>query len=288
MTTSRLLPSIALLVAASVNSASAQQAVKLGQNAALRYWSAFAEMQDSAITDEQAKEMNLILDGVTPYDDLKYKDLVAKNQLALDTMARASGLLNCDWGVDYQLGSETPVDYVRKGLALGRLNVLYAFHLSLTGDREGAVHALATGLRFSHDVANGGSLFAAVVAKDLIVTHLKAVAFELHTGGLSPEQRLQLRNALTQLGPDGLDWQSALRREFEGLHSRDSKPPAALTPIVPIYLHALNDASLLPKVQQLIAGAPQSVRDILPNPKRVLEEKKDLADQIQQSRSLLQ
>jgi len=52
MNTLRWIPSIILLVAVSVGSASAQQRVRLGENAALRYWSAFAQMQDSAVTDQ--------------------------------------------------------------------------------------------------------------------------------------------------------------------------------------------------------------------------------------------
>src|SRR5713226_6946529 len=119
MNTFRLIPSMLLLVGVSVSSTSAQQRVKLGENAALRYWSAFAEMQDSTITDQQAKELNLILDGTAPYEDLKCRDLVEKNRDALETMAHATALPNCDWGVDYQLGAKAPVDYVRKALALG-------------------------------------------------------------------------------------------------------------------------------------------------------------------------
>src|SRR5690348_4215148 len=69
-------------------SASAQQKTKLGENAALRYWSAFAQMQDSGITDEQAKELNAILDGTAPYSDLKYRELAERNRPALETMAR--------------------------------------------------------------------------------------------------------------------------------------------------------------------------------------------------------
>jgi hypothetical protein len=65
----------------------AQERAKLGENAALRFWSAFDQMQDSAIADQQAKELNLILEGTAPYDDLKYKDLMEKNKLALETMA---------------------------------------------------------------------------------------------------------------------------------------------------------------------------------------------------------
>jgi hypothetical protein len=32
----------------------------------------------AAITDQQARELNAILDGTAPYDDLKYKDLLEK------------------------------------------------------------------------------------------------------------------------------------------------------------------------------------------------------------------
>jgi hypothetical protein len=38
----------------------------------------------------------------------------------------------------------------------------------------------------------------------------------------------------------------------------------------------------------MIAGAPQPVRDLIPNPERVLAEKQNLADQLRQIRSLLQ
>ena len=57
-----------------------------------------------AITDEQARELNAILEGTAPYDDLKYKDLLEKNRLALEIMARATSLSNCDWGLDYEGG----------------------------------------------------------------------------------------------------------------------------------------------------------------------------------------
>ena len=86
----RLILVLILFAALQVGSAVAQQNVPLGENAALRYWSAFAEMQDSVITDQQAKELNAILDGTAPYDDLKYQDLAAKNKSAVETMARGT------------------------------------------------------------------------------------------------------------------------------------------------------------------------------------------------------
>lgn len=287
MNTLRLFSSMIVLLAFSVGPASAQQTVSLDKNAALRYWSAFAEMRDSGITDLQAKELNQIFDGSVPYDDLKYKDLVEKNRPALETMARATTLANCDWGVEYQLGSEAPVDYVRKALVLGRLNVLYAFHLSLTGDNDATVRALAAGLRFSREVANGGTLFATAAAKSLIVAHLTAVASISHNEGLSGTQRSVLQKVLVQLGPSGLDWQSAMKREFEIPHGLDAQASQALARITASYLSVLNNLSALPELQQMIASAPQPLPNIIPNPEHVLEAKQDLTVKLRQTSFLL-
>jgi len=75
----------------------AQQKPKLGDNAALRYWAAFSEMQDAGISAQQAKELNLILDGTAPYKDLSYKDLLERNALALNVMARGTALAIGVW-----------------------------------------------------------------------------------------------------------------------------------------------------------------------------------------------
>ena len=267
----------------------AQQNAPLGQNAALRYWSAFAEMQDSAVSDQQARELNAILDGTAPYQDLKYYELMEKNRAAVETMARGTAIPNCDWGIDYALGPDAPVEYVRKALALGRLNVLYAFHRLQNGDKDGAVRVIAAGVRFSHDVANGGTLFATLVAKNLLVTHTKAMAGALHLGQLSPAQKSVLQKALSQLGPDGLDWQAAVKREFEvPLPGLDAKGSSALAQISTAYQSVLNNPSELSRLQQMIANAPQTLRGLIPNPQRDLDEKQDLAEQLREMRSLLQ
>lgn len=288
MSSTRLIFSVVFGVAISMGCASAQQRAKVGENAALRYWSAFAQMQDSAITDQQAKELNLILDGTAPYDDLKYKDLTEKNRLALETLARGTRIVNCDWGVDYQVGADAPVDYVRKSLAIGRLNVLYSFHLLINHDNDGAVRTLAAGLRFSHDVANGGTLFAAISAKTLLVAHLRAVQFALQVGGLSVAQRSMLQKAVAQLGSDGLDWQSAVKRELEMPLGLDAKATAAVGQIVPVFVSALKNPSVLPRLEEMRAAGPQPLPEIIPNPRRVIEERQELIDKLQQTRLKLQ
>jgi hypothetical protein len=284
------IPSMILIALLSAGSALAQRNTSLTENAALRYWSAFSEVQDSGITDQQAKDLNAILDGTAPYDDSKYKDLLEKNTLALEIMARATSLPNCDWGLDYGLGHDIPVDYARKALVLGRLNVLYAFHLLKTGNKDGAVRALAAGLRFSHDVGNGGSLFATLIAKDLLTSHLRAFAGALRLEQLSAGQRSQLQTAVARVG-EGLDWPMAAKRDLEALrgdYAGNSQASAALTRIISSYVAALNDESKLPALDQAVQGAPQELANVIPNAKRVLEQKQDLNNTLLQTRALLQ
>jgi hypothetical protein len=284
------IPSVILIALLSAGSALAQRNTSITENAALRYWSAFSEVQDSGITDQQAKELNEILDGTAPYDDSQYKYLLEKNALALQIMARATSLPNCDWGLDYGLGHDVPVDYARKALVLGRLNVLYAFHLLKTGNKNGAVRALAAGLRFSHDIGNGGSLFAMLIAKDLLTSHLRAVAGALRLEQLSASQRSQLQTAVARVG-EGLDWPMAAKRDLEALrgdYAGNSQTSAALTRIISSYVAALNDESKLPALDQAVQGAPQELANVIPNARRVLEQKQDLNSTLLQTRALLQ
>jgi hypothetical protein len=284
-----LMGSTIVAVVLTAGSAVAQRNVTVADNAALRYWAAFSQLQDAAITDQEAKELNSVLENMGPYDDSKYKELLQKNDLALEVMARGTTLANCDWGLDYGLGEDIPVDYARKALVLGRLNVLNAIHLYHSGNKDGAIRALAVGLRFSRDVANGGSLFATLIAKDLLFTHLTAVSDALRMGQLSASQRELLQNAVRGLG-EGLDWPAAARRDLEALRARYAKDPqtsAALTRIISAYGALLNDQSKLATLTEAINNAPQELASLIPNPKRVLEQKQELTDRLLQARGLL-
>lgn len=273
----------------SIGSAVAQRSAPLADNAALRYWAAFSELQDAAISDQDAKALNAALDTMGPLDFAKYKDLIQRNTPALEIMARGTLLSECDWGLDYGLGEDVPVEYARKALMLGRLNILYAIQQYHAGNKDGAVSALAAGLRFSHDVSKGGSLFATLVAKDLLITHLMAVGDGLRMGQLSRSQQSQLQNAVTALG-DGLDWPAAARRDLEALrtqYAKDGQAAAALNRIVSSYSTFLRDQSKLPILTEAINGAPQELATVIPNPKRVLEQKQELADKLQEVRGLV-
>lgn len=289
MNTSGLVRSMILVAALSSGSAFAQQKMKLGDNAALRYWSAFAQMQDAAISNQQVKELRGIFDASTPYDDLKFKELVEKNKRALETMARGTALPICDWGLEYETGLDLPMDYPVKALALARLNVLYAFHLLSAGDKDGAVRALVAGLRFSKDMGNGGIMLPTLLAEDSLLNHLRAVGFALHTAGLNKQQRSVLTKALAQLGPEPLDWQSAIKREmgdYSMLPWPSTAPP--LERIIQAYQGVLKDPSTLPRLQEMIASVPQPFQGLIIDPKRTLKNKQELGDELLQVRSWLQ
>ena len=259
----------------------AVQPDQLGENAALRYWSAFAQMQDSTM-------MNGKIPGL---DDPSVKELFDKNKAALDTMYRGTILPNCDWGIEYELGARTPVEYVRRALILGNLNALYVMYLQSHGDSEGAVRALIAGLRFSHDVANDGTLFATEAAAHLLMDHLPMIPNIVHAG-ISPDERLALQKAVARLGPAGLDWQGAVKRElglYRGTdHALNPQSRAALSQIAPLFVAAMSDHSVLPRLQKMIASAPVDLRNLMPNPERVLASEQSLQNHLAEARGLLQ
>lgn len=275
--------SFVLLAGLLAGAASAQSGppVQLGENAALRYWSAFAQMQDYAMATQPNSGL----------DDPRMKELFEKNKGALDTMRRGTMLPNCDWGIDYELGVNTPVEFVRKAMILGKLNALYVMYLESHVDTEKAVRALVAGLRFSHDVANGGTLLATVTADGLLMDHLPMIANLVHAG-LSQAQRLALQKAVAQLGPSGLDWEGAVKRElglYRGTdHGLSAQGLAALAQINPLYVSAMSDPSVLPQLQGMIAKAPVDLRNFMPNPQRVVEAKQSLENHLAEARGLLE
>ncbi|HYG99729.1 MAG TPA: hypothetical protein VD837_11405 [Terriglobales bacterium] len=196
--------------------------------------------------------------------------------------------------MEYAQGLDVPLSYPAKAVALARLNILYAFHLQSIGDKEGSVRALVAGLRFSHDIANGAPmLIATLLAKDSLAKHLVAIVSILHTNGFSPQQRLILRKALVQFGPDPLDWKSPLRREIEALrkgyeiHSRPWPCFIPPTRIAQYWMRTIDDSSTLPEFERIIASQPRECRDFFPNTKRILTERQDLNGKLREALSVL-
>jgi hypothetical protein len=285
----RIIASVFLMAFAFLHNGFAQQpqVTNLGDNAALRYWSAFAQMQDTELNPEQVKILNSVVDGKAPYDDAQFRELISKNIPALQTMARGTKIPNCVWGLDYALGPDTPIEYVRKALTLGRLNVLHSYRLLKTGDKAGAVQAISAGLRFSADVAKDGTLLAALASKALLVAHLNAARFAAESAGLSNSQIGTLRQSIMLLGNQGIDWAGAINRELDILRTINAQFENSLSQIRQQYIEALRTPSTLRDLQQTVSRAPQTLSDLIPSPDRVVAQKQELDARIQESRASL-
>jgi hypothetical protein len=191
----------------------AQQSSRAFDNAALRYWMAFAQMSDSPISAADAAQMDAIVNGKAPWDEQKFGPLVEQNKDAIETMIRATELPYCEWGIEYHLGPEAPVAHLPKARALARLNRLYAERLASEGNFDGAVRATLAGIRFAQRMAQNASLFGALTAKAALIPQL-AEAQALAAGGhLSPGQNAALRAAIQSLPEGGFNWENAAHLE---------------------------------------------------------------------------
>jgi hypothetical protein len=254
----------------------------VSKNAALRYWAAFSEIQDSPIAAEQGKEITAILAGKIPYDDGKFSDLLTRNRLALETMQRGTALPVCDWGIDYELGKDASAEYVRDALVLGRLNLLLVFHQLKSSNNEAAVNAMVAGIRFSRDVANGGTIFAAIVAKSLLVDHLRATSRFLEVATPNSQERSRLRAAISSLG-EGLDWKAAARQEFEILRPNYVNNPrgmAAFERVESAYVTRLGSAPDRGAVDTEVL--PKELAQTFPKVEGLQKQKRELSDVISQ------
>lgn len=287
--TGKILLLMSVGLSAAVTATAQQHLSNIADNAALRYWSAFSALQDASISNAQAKKLNEVLDGTTPYQDAEYKVLLDKNALALRIMTRGTLLVSCDWGLDYQLGPDLPVEYARKALALGRLNSLYVLHLLQSGKLAESVHSFEAGLRFAHDVGVGGTLFANTVADKLLISHITTMNEVLRTEQMSAAQRSELSAAVERVS-EGVDWLAAARREFEVLRRYFASNPsaaAALNRIASPYLAVLDEKPEERALTQAFKDAPKEVVSLVPNVDAILQQKQALSSAIHTTRSLL-
>jgi len=218
------------IVVLTTSAANAREACRSTDNAALRYWMAFAQMNDSPISKEEAAKLDAVVSGGSPWDEQQFGALVEQNKEALNTMSRGSRLPYCDWGIETDLGPNAPVAYLPKARALARLNVLYAKRLASALDYDSAVQTLSAGVRFAQHLAQNASFFGVLTAKTALTAHLQEVKQLADSGRLSSQQLASLRSTLKALPLGGFDWPNAARIEGSAMHmamesmSRSSDP----------------------------------------------------------------
>jgi len=195
------------------NSPAVQPPSQPADNAALRYWMAFAQMNDSPISTEDAARMDAIVDGKASWDEPKFGPLVEQNKEAIETMIRGTQLPYCEWGIEYNLGPDAPFAHLPKARAMARLNRLYAERLATAGDYDGAIRSTIAGIRFAQHMAQNASFFGALTAKVGLVVQLAQIKQFAASGRLSSAQLAALRTVVQSLPEGGFRWQSAASME---------------------------------------------------------------------------
>jgi hypothetical protein len=184
------------------------------RNAALRYWLAFSELQDTSADATFVDQLNKMLAGTSPWDEPQFGSLLDKNVEALATFRRATKLPDCDWGLEYSLGSRASTVFVNDAeRALSRMNTLAGIRLQAKGNTQGAVDAWLAGVRFSQHLAHGQSLLGTLVAASALKPNLENLSREIQSGFLNAQQKSEVESAIRALPETGFDWGQALRYE---------------------------------------------------------------------------
>jgi len=179
------------------------------QNAALRYWMAFAEMQDP-FADQTIKDLlEKTAAGQAAWDELKLGPILDSNGEALRIMQRAAKLLDCDWGLEYGIGPKVPIAYLTRARVMARLNILQAMRETAAKNSQAALECCLAGVRFSAHLAKGGSLISGLTAKSALLPHLRMLTLEARNGRLTGAQTRQILATLEMLPEDGFNWSNA-------------------------------------------------------------------------------
>jgi hypothetical protein len=202
------------------------------RNAALRYWIAFADIQDPPADQATQEALAKTASGEIAWDEAKLGAILDRNEAAILEMQRATKLPDCDWGLEYNLGSRTSIAYMPRARVLARLNTLYGMRRMAKGDTQGAVDAWLDGVVFSRHLAQGGSLIFQLVAQMSLISNLQALTGAATAGRLDKAQAREVADKIKALPPDGFDWSKALDLEeaildYEAREMQKAPDPAA-------------------------------------------------------------
>jgi hypothetical protein len=187
------------------------------ENAVLRYWMAFAVLQDSPADAATGDLLQRVADGSVPWDESRLGPILDANADALEIMRRGSTLRSSDWGIEYDLGPHAPIAHLARARVLGRLNVLAGVRLAARGQISEAVDRWLAGVRFSQHVARGGTLISLLTANAVLMPTLNGLADAASRRPQNPEVRKRIDDGVRALPETGFDWADAMRREEAAL-----------------------------------------------------------------------
>lgn len=205
----RLLATILALLASSSAARAQAKYPPETKNAALRYWAAFAEMHELPDDGATRKLLQETLNGHTKWSETALGSILDANAEAIRTMQGGTKLPDCDWGLEYDRLPKPPVTLFVRARAMAELNALQGIREMTKGDSQAAVNAWLAGIRFSQDLARGGSVIFVLVANRMLLPDLRALNEAIRKGRLNEAQEREVYAIVSALPGDGLDWAGA-------------------------------------------------------------------------------
>lgn len=186
-------------------------------NAALRYWMAFADLQDPPSDKATQDLLEKTAAGESAWDEAKLGPILDLNTQAIQEMQRATKLPECDWGLEYSRGPQASIAYVPRARVLARLNTLYGMRMMAKGQTQAALEAWLDGVRFSQHLAKGGTLIFKLVARMSLLSNFDELTRAAQASQLDGGQKREIAAAVRALPDDGFDWSEAMAFEEESL-----------------------------------------------------------------------
>ena len=182
-------------------------------NAALRYWSALAEVREPP-DDATWHLFGETTDGRVAWDETKLGPILDSNRDALQTMQQGTKLPVCNWGFDYRNGARILPWFGMRARLLSHLNALQGIREMAHGDPRTAVDTWLAGVHFGQDMSRSGPAIAALVAHAIILDNLDPLRDSARQEKLNEEEKTELFVVVKAMPEDGFDWGAAWGVEF--------------------------------------------------------------------------
>jgi hypothetical protein len=187
-------------------------------NAALRYWMAFAALQNPPADESTVRLLDDVAAGSAEWDEARLGPILDRNSEALGILRRATSLSQCSWGLEVELGPEAPMQHLGKARALARLNVLHGARARARGGVVEAIDTWLAGVRFARHLGQDVPLTQVLVAGASLSANLRQIERALGDGRIDPAALGRIEHELRALPPYALDWPQAWTLEEGALN----------------------------------------------------------------------
>jgi len=177
--------------------ASADESPDLGENAALKYWQAFATLPN--LTEAEAQKLSP--ESLSTPVDAQAREIVTRAEQSLQMMHRGAALPRCAWGINYEDGYYTRLPHANAARMLCRLACLRARIRFEEGRNAEAIDDIVAALTLGRHVSQDGTLIMVLIGYETEARPSETLA--LYLPKLNASMIKDLKTRLDALPPGG-------------------------------------------------------------------------------------